>query len=42
MKKIILLIVSALFIAIIASSCTTSSKCAAYGDVEKYQKEVKY
>ena len=42
MKKIILVIAGFLFIAFITSSCATSSKCAAYGDVQKYQKEVRY
>ncbi len=42
MKKTLILISVLLFVAFAASSCTTTSKCAAYNDIHKYQKEVKY
>lgn len=42
MKKTLFLLAATLFMALAASSCKSSSKCAAYGEVHKYQKEVKY
>lgn len=42
MKKILILISMVALIALFASSCKSSSKCAAYGESYKYQKEVKY
>jgi PBP1b-binding outer membrane lipoprotein LpoB len=42
MKKIAIILSSLIFIAMLATSCSSTSKCAAYGDVQKYQKEVKY
>jgi PBP1b-binding outer membrane lipoprotein LpoB len=44
MKKIAILISTLLFISFLFSSCasTSHSECAAYNNVKKYQKEVKY
>ena len=42
MKKIIILISAVALLAVFASSCKSSSKCAAYGESHKYQKESKY
>ncbi len=42
MKKILVLISAVALIIVFASSCTSSSKCAAYGETHKYQKEAKY
>ncbi len=42
MKKIIILLSAAIFLAMMATSCSTTSNCAAYNNVQKYQKEVKY
>jgi len=42
MKKILILLSMLAFIALLATSCTSTSKCAAYNNVQKYQKEVKY
>lgn len=42
MKKIIILISAVALMAVFASSCKSSNKCAAYGENHKYQKESKY
>jgi hypothetical protein len=42
MKKILILFFAFAMIVALASSCTSSSKCAAYGETHKYQKEAKY
>ncbi len=42
MKKIAIIISALLFIAMLATSCKSTSGCAAYNNVKKYQKEVKY
>ncbi len=43
MKKILILISVTVTLAFLASSCATSSQtCAAYGNIQKYKKEVKY
>lgn len=42
MKKIFVLISAVAFLIVLASSCTSSSKCAAYGESQKYQKESRY
>ncbi len=42
MKKILSLIFALTILVVFASSCTSSSKCAAYGETDKYQKESKY
>ena len=42
MKKLLVAITIAVFVAMTISSCQSSSKCAAYGESYKYQKEVKY
>jgi len=42
MKKIVILISAIIFIAMMAFSCKSSNKCAAYGESYKYQKENKY
>ena len=42
MKKLIVLISAVVFVIALATSCTSSSKCAAYGEAHKYQKESKY
>jgi len=42
MKKLIILISAIVVLIAFATSCTSSSKCAAYGETHKYQKESKY
>jgi PBP1b-binding outer membrane lipoprotein LpoB len=42
MKKIIILLSAIVFLAVMATSCSSTSKCAAYNNVQKYQKDVKY
>ncbi len=42
MKKLLVAISIVILMAFLASSCKSSSKCAAYGESYKYQKEVKY
>ncbi len=42
MKKILTLVFAFAMLVVFASSCTSSSKCAAYGETHKYQKEAKY
>jgi len=42
MKKIVIILSALVFLAMLATSCSSTSKCAAYNNVQKYQKEVKY
>lgn len=42
MKKALILLTAVFFLALAAGACKSSSKCAAYGEVHKFQKEVKY
>jgi len=42
MKKLLVAISVIVVMMFVASSCQSSSKCAAYGESYKYQKEVKY
>lgn len=42
MKKALFFLSAVLFLALAISACKSSSKCAAYGEVHKFQKEVKY
>ena len=43
MKKILILLMAVAFILLLATSCASTSGCAAYGNnVKKYQKQVKY
>ncbi len=42
MKKIVIILSALIFLAMLATSCSSTSKCAAYNNVQKYQKEVKY
>ena len=42
MKKILVLISAVAMIILFASACTSSNKCAAYGETHKYQKESRY
>lgn len=42
MKKILILISTVILVALFVSSCKSSSNCAAYGETQKFQKEVKY
>jgi PBP1b-binding outer membrane lipoprotein LpoB len=42
MKKLAIILSALLLMALLASSCSSTSKCAAYSNIEKYQKEVKY
>jgi len=42
MKKIALFITFVFMIALLATSCKSSSKCAAYGESHKFQRETKY
>lgn len=42
MKKLLSYFVALVILTLAAGACKSSSKCAAYGEVHKYQKEVKY
>lgn len=42
MKKVFSFLAVAFIVALLASSCKSSQKCAAYGETHKFQKEVKY
>ncbi len=42
MKKIALFFTFVFMIALLAASCKSSSKCAAYGESHKFQRETKY
>jgi len=42
MKKIMIILTTLVFIALMATSCSTTSNCASFNNVRKYQKEVKY
>jgi hypothetical protein len=42
MKKLLILVSATVLLFAFATSCTSSSKCAAYGETHKYQKESKY
>ena len=42
MKKVLIVISALVLVIAFATSCKSSSKCAAYGEAYKYQKEVKY
>jgi hypothetical protein len=42
MKKTLIFLAAVLFLALVCGACKSSSKCAAYGEVHKFQKEVKY
>jgi hypothetical protein len=39
MKKIVLLLLVAFSLGIIVTSCTSSKKCAAYGEASRYKTE---
>jgi hypothetical protein len=42
MKKIVAFALALFFGAVLFTSCKSSAKCAAYGETQKFQKEVKY
>jgi uncharacterized protein YxeA len=42
MKKIFVILLTLVFIAIVISSCKIREKCPAYGETQKYQIEQKY
>jgi uncharacterized protein YxeA len=42
MKKIMIIIATLVLIVAFASSCKSTKKCAAYGEAQRYQKEVRY
>lgn len=42
MKKIVAFALLLFIGGILFTSCKSSAKCAAYGEVQKFQKEVKY
>jgi len=42
MKKIVIALSVIIFLTVTATSCSSTSKCAAYNNIQKYQKEVKY
>ncbi len=42
MKKILVFTASLLLVVLMFASCKSSSKCAAYGETQKFQKEVRY
>lgn len=42
MKKAVAILSLVVFTAILFTSCRSTSKCAAYGEVHKFQREVKY
>ncbi len=39
MKKVILVLLSALLLSLIVTSCKPAGTCAAYGSYEKFQKD---
>lgn len=42
MKKIVIILSAIIFLAVMATSCSSTRKCAAYNNVQQYQKDVKY
>jgi archaellum component FlaG (FlaF/FlaG flagellin family) len=42
MKKLVVFIAAVIFLAIVASSCSSSVDCPAYGEVQRYQIEQRY
>ncbi|MDA3943589.1 MAG: hypothetical protein PF694_08640 [Bacteroidetes bacterium] len=42
MKKIAVVFTFVFMLALLASSCKSSSKCAAYGESHKFQRETRY
>lgn len=43
MKKIVIILSAIAFLALMATSCSTTSSCSAYNNnIHKYQKEVTY
>ena len=42
LKKLAIFIAALILLAVVASSCRTSTDCPAYGEVHKYQVENKY
>jgi len=42
MKKAAIILVTVVFIALLASSCKTREKCPAYGEAHKFQVEKSY
>ncbi|MFA8299229.1 MAG: hypothetical protein ACEPOV_03620 [Hyphomicrobiales bacterium] len=42
MKKILLVIIVAMFAGIVISGCKSASKCPAYGEVYKYQRNPRH
>lgn len=42
MKKLTIALVAIFILALAASSCKSTKKCAAYGEHYRYQKEIKY
>lgn len=42
MKKIVAILAFAFVLGLVVSSCKSSSKCAAYGETQKYQRETRY
>jgi len=41
MKKTFAIIAFAFLLGLVVSSCKSSSKCAAYGEAQKYQRETR-
>jgi hypothetical protein len=41
MKKVLIVVVAAFFLAMVAQSCKPTQKCAAYGEHYKYQKDTR-
>ncbi len=42
MKKTVAILAIAFLLGFVVSSCKSSSKCAAYGETQKYQRETRY
>jgi hypothetical protein len=42
MKKIAVFVIMVFAVSILATSCKSTSKCAAYGESHKFQRETRY
>lgn len=42
MKKVVVLVITIVFIGLFLSSCKTSERCPAYGESHKFQVEQRY
>ncbi len=42
MKKLVIIILTAIVLSFVFSSCRSNKRCAAYGEAYKYQKQQNY